>query len=102
MKKAVERRQQARNEQGLKDKISESPNRNPIGNQGNKNFEEELKKAVERRQQTRNEQGLKDKIIENTKSSLNDLCLQAEEKSQKMSKNNEKSKQANERVYGIL
>ena len=89
-------------EQGLKDKISESPNRNPVGNQGNKNFEEELKKAVERRQQTRNEQGLKDKIIENTKSSLNDLCLQAEEKSQKMSKNNEKSKQANERVYGIL
>ena len=86
-------------EQGLKDKISESPNRNPVGNQGNKNFEEELKKAVERRQQTRNEQGLK---IENTKSSLNDLRLQAEEKSQKMSKNNEKSKQANERVYGIL
>ena len=61
-----------------------------------------MKKAVERRQQARNEQGLKDKIIENTKSSLNDLRLQAEEKSQKMSKNNEKSKQANERVYGIL
>ena len=99
MKKAVERRQQTRNEQGLKDKISESPNRNSVGNQGNKNFEEELKKAVERCQQARNEQGLK---IENTKSSLNDLRLQAEEKSQKMSKNNEKSKQANERVYGIL
>ncbi|MCC4122059.1 hypothetical protein, partial [Lactococcus lactis] len=61
LKKAVERRQQARNEQGLKDKIFESPNRNSVGNQGNKNFEEELKKAVERRQQARNEQGLKDK-----------------------------------------